>query len=171
MPKGMQPIFTNVIATGGSLTFNNIPQTYTDLLITASIKDNTSGGGTGQTMYMTFNNDGGANYSARWLESDGTSRYTTSNSAQTGFRLGVVQSTGATSGMYSNMEIYIPNYTNNIYKSYFAEYATVNSGTGVYLGIDTGIWRGHTGVTSIGIGTGFSLNQYTSWNLYGLSGS
>lgn len=167
----MQPIFTNVISTGGSLTFNNIPQTYTDLLITASIKDNTSGGGVGQTLYMTFNNDGSANYSSRWLESNGTDRYTVANSNQTGFRLGVVQSTGATAGMYSNLEIYIPNYTGNMFKSHLSEYVTVNSGTGVFLGTDTGVWRGNAGITTIGIGTGFALNQFTSWDLYGLSGS
>jgi hypothetical protein len=171
MPKGMQPIFTNVISTGGSLSFTNIPQTYTDLYITASIKDNTSGGGVGQTIYMTLNGDGTSSYSARWLESDGTNRYTTSNSNQTGFRLGVVQSTAATSGIYSNLEIYLPNYTNNIFKSYLCEYVTENSGTGVYIGTDTGVWRKNAPITTIAIGTGFALNQFTSWNLYGLSGS
>lgn len=169
MPKGIQPIFSNVISTGGSLSFTNIPQTYTDLLITASIKDNTSGGGVGQTIYMTFNSDGSAIYSGRWLESDGTNRYTSSNSNQTGFRMGVVQSTGATSGIYSNLEIYIPNYTLNTWKSFMSEYVTENSGTGVYIGADTGICRTHAPITTVSIGTGFTLNQYTSWNLYGIA--
>lgn len=169
MPKGMQPIFRNVISTGGSLSFINIPQTYTDLLVTASIKDNTSGGGTGQTIYMTFNGDGTSAYSARWIESNGSSVYTASNTNQTGFRLGVVQSTAATSGIYSNLEIQIPNYTLNTWKSYLSEYVTENSATGIYAGLDTGVYRGTQPITTISIGTGFTLNQYTSWSLYGIS--
>jgi hypothetical protein len=171
MAKGMEPIFTNVISTGGSLSFTNIPQTYTDLFITASIKDNTSGGGVGQTIYMTINGDGSSVYSARWIESDGTNRYTSSNTNQTGFRLGVVQSTAATSGIYSNLEIYFPNYTGNTWKTYLSEYVTENSATGIYAGSDTGVYRGNAPIRTISIGTGFTLNQYTSWNLYGLKAS
>jgi hypothetical protein len=172
MPKGIQPIYTNVIATGGGMTFNNIPQTYDDLYLVASIKDNTSGGGYGQTLYMTFSNDNAGNYSSSYMEGNGSTSYASNTgNNQTGFRIGVVNSTGASSSsIYGSMTIYIPQYRNSGFKSVFADYVTENNATNAYAGFSNGTWRSYGPVTSISIGTGFTLNQSTSWSLYGLKG-
>lgn len=172
MPKGIQPIFTNVIATGGGLTFNNIPQTYDDLYLVASIKDNTSGGGYGQTLYMTFNSDNGANYSSLYIEGTGTTSYSSNTGySQTGFRLGVVNSTGASStSIYGSLSLHIPQYRSGTFKNWVCDYVTENNAANAYAGHGNGSWRGNGAINSISIGTGFSLNQNTSWSLYGLKG-
>lgn len=169
MPRGIYPIFTNQIATGGSLVLNNIPQTFTDLVLYASIRDNTSGGGAGQTLYMDFNGDGATNYSSRWMETNGSSAYTSSNQNQTGFRVSVVNSQGATASSYGSMTIYIPNYRSNVYKSFTCEYATENNATAIFNGLGTGTWRNFSPITRIGLGTGFQILQFTSISLYGIS--
>lgn len=172
MPKGLQPIFTNVIATGGSLSFNNIPQTYDDLYIVASVKDNTSGGGYGQTCYMTFNGDNGTAYSSHYIEGTGSTSYASNTGySQTGFRVGVVNSTGATStSIYSSMAIFIPQYKSGTFKNFIVDYVTENNATNAYAGFGTGSWKYNGAINSISIGTGFSLNQNTSWSLYGMKG-
>lgn len=173
MPKGMQPIYTNVIATGGGLTFNNIPQDFDDLYLVASIKDNTSGGGYGQTLYMTFNNDNSANYASAYIEGTGTASYSSNTGTnQTGFRIGVVNSTGASStSIYSSLTIDVPQYRNNGFKNVLSQYVTENNAANAYAGFSNCTWRSYAPVTSISIGTGFALNQNTSWSLYGLKGS
>ena len=166
----MQPIYTNVIATGGGMTFNNIPQTYDDLYLVASIKDNTSGGGYGQTLYMTFSGDNTNNYASAYNEGNGQSSYSSNTGFnQTGFRIGVVNSTGATStSIYGSLAITIPQYRNGGFKSILCDYVTENNATNAYAGFNIGTWKSYGPVTSIAIGTGFNLNQYSSWSLYGI---
>jgi hypothetical protein len=173
MPKGIQPIYTNVIATGGGMTFNNIPQTYDDLYLVASIKDNTSGGGYGQTLYMTLSGDNTTNYSSGYIEGNGQSSYSSSTGfSQTGFRIGVVNSSGASStSIYGSLAIWIPQYRNGGFKAVFCDYVTENNATNAYAGFGGGTLKSAAPVTSIAIGTGFALNQYSSWSLYGLKGS
>ena len=170
MPRGMYPIFTNQIATGGSLIFNNIPQTFTDLVLYASIRDNTSGGGAGQTLYMDFNGDNSSGgYSSRWMENNGSSAYASANQNQNGFRVSVVNSSASTASSYGSMAIYIPNYRSNVYKSFTCEYVTENNATAVFNGLCAGTWRNQSPITRIGMGTGFQLLQFTSISLYGIS--
>jgi hypothetical protein len=157
-------------AQGNSFNLTNIPQTYTDLLVVVSGRDLTSGGGVGQTQYMTFSGDGAANYSSRWMEFNGTSIYMSSNSSQTGARLCVINSTGATSSLiFGGYQIYIPNYTSASYKQWMCEYVTENNGTGAYSGQAAGLWRNTAAITSISMGTGFSIDSNSEVTLYGIT--
>lgn len=170
----MPNTFTKIASiSGNSVIFNNIPSGYTDLVILASIRDLTSGGGFGQTLYMQFNGDGSSIYSSRWMEASGTSTYSGNNGTnQTGFRLGVVNSTGATSGsIFGNLEIYIPEYTSSNHKSYNSIYVTENNSSGAYTGIDGGVYRSSNAITSISLGTGFSLSSDCLATLYGIKKS
>lgn len=157
---------------GNSLIFSSIPSTYDDLMIAVSCRDLTSGGGVGQTIYMQFNSDGGTNYSGRWFEGNGTTAYASSNSNQTGFRLGVVNSTGATSAsIFGNYQVYIPNYTSAVFKSFVCTYVTENNASGVYTGQTGGIWRSTSAINYISMGTGFSLDTLNTATLYGIKKS
>ena len=157
--------------TGNSMIFSNIPTTYTDLLVKVTMRDLTPSGGFGQTLYMQFNGDGGTNYSSRWIEGNGSSAYSSNNgTSQTGFRLGVVNSTGATNAnIFGSLELYIPNYAGSTFKSYIADYVTENVATGGYSGVDTGIWRSTSAITGISMGTGFSLSTLCTASIYGIN--
>lgn len=157
---------------GNSLIFQSIPNTYTDLMIVASIRDLTSGGGFGQTLYMQFNSDGSTLYSSRWVEGNGSSTYSGNNGTnQTGFRVGVVNSTGATSAyLFGNLVIYIPNYSSTTqFKSYVCEYITENGAANqAYAGVDTGVYRSTNAISGVSLGTGFSLDSNCNATLYGI---
>ncbi len=66
MPITYQTIATTTTNTG-PITFSNIPQSYTDLVVTVVI----TGSGS-DSLYIRFNNDTGSNYSSQRLESYGT---------------------------------------------------------------------------------------------------
>lgn len=157
--------------TGNSLIFSNIPSTYDDLLILGSTRDLTSGGGAGQTLYMQFNSDGSTLYSSRWFEGNGSSGYSGNNGTnQTGFRAGVINSTGATSALiFGNLNLYITNYAStNTFKSYTMEYVTENNATLAYSGLDGGVYRSTNAITSLSLGTGFALDTICQMTLYGI---
>ena len=67
----MIPIQTQTLASDGSITFANIPQTYTDLVIIANAKRALGGAGAA-TMAITFNQvTSGALYSSTLLYTGG----------------------------------------------------------------------------------------------------
>lgn len=169
MPNTMTRIAS---ITGNSLIFSSIPNTYTDLLILGSVRDLTSGGGYGQTLYMQFNGDGSSLYSSRWMEGSGSSTYSGNNGTnQTGFRVAVVNSTGATSAsIFGSFSIYIPNYASTSQsKTYICEYVTENGVSNqAYAGVDTGVYRSNNAISGVSLGTGFSLDSQCSVSLYGI---
>lgn len=158
--------------TGNSLIFQSIPNTYTDLMILVSARDLTSGGGFGQTLYMQFNGDGSALYSSRWMESSASATYSGNNGTnQTGFRVAVVNSTGATSAsIFGNLMIYIPNYASTTqFKTYVCEYITENNASNsAYMGVDTGVYRSTNAISGVSLGTGFPLDGNCNATLYGI---
>lgn len=157
---------------GNSLIFTGIPNTYTDLMIMVSARDLTSGGGFGQTLYMQFNGDGSTLYSSRWAESNATSSYSSNNgTSQTGFRVAVINSTGASNAnIFGNLLLYIPNYASTTqFKNYVCEYITENgSSNQAYLGIDCGLYRSTNAISSVSLGTGFALDSNCTATLYGI---
>jgi len=155
-----------------ALTFDNIPQTYDDLLVKVSCRDLTPGGGFGQTQYMDFNGGGSGLFSSTWIESNGSSVYGSRFVNENGFRLGVVNSTGATSAsLFGSYDIYIPNYRSSTFKTYVCQYATENNSTSAYMGQSGGIWRSTAAITRIGMGTGFPLDSLCYAVLYGIKNS
>lgn len=157
--------------TGNSLIFSNIPSSYDDLLVLGSARDLTSGGGAGQTLYMQFNGDGSTLYSSRWFEGNGTSGYSGNNGTnQTGFRAGVINSTGATSALiFGSFSLYVTNYAStSTFKSYVFEYATENNAALAYIGLDGGVYRNTSAITSLSLGTGFPLDTNCQITLYGI---
>lgn len=86
----MFPIFaTTLTGTAASITFSNIPSTYTHL----QVRFSTLNGATGGTFFR-FNNDSGSNYSSHYLYGNGT---------------------GVQSGVYgASTEIYVSNHGTTI---------------------------------------------------------
>ena len=160
-------IASNTVGSGGaaSVTFSSIPQTYTDLLVKFSGKDNSSSTG-GNIIYLTFNGTG-TTYTDKLLFGNGSS----ASSGSYAGMVGEVNTSATTANTFSNAEIYIPNYTSSNQKSFSTDGVTENNATLAYATLDAGLWNGTGAITSITLNSGSTLQQYSTFYLYGIKNS
>lgn len=97
-------------SSAASVTFSSIPNTYTDLVLRISARNDDTG--VTETLRMQVNNNTGTVYSVTYMYGEGTNvvsgRDTSVDDINDGFRQ---NGGGATSNTFSNIEIYIPSYT------------------------------------------------------------
>ena len=150
--------------TGSSatLTFSSIPATYTDLLIKFSLRSTT----TGVTNFnVTLNS---TNPTQKNLEGSGTSATSNSNTYN------YAPAAGITADIYSNGELYIPNYLSSNAKSVSLDNVTENnSATSNRLELTAKLYSSATSaITTISI-----TDIYGNWTnlstayLYGIKNS
>lgn len=156
-------IATYTVGSGGvpSVSFLNIPQTYTDLVIKASIRSDQSN--VARSWKVQPN---GADITARNLDAEGnpfvifsgTSINMNSNGA------------GSTSNTFNNYDVYIPNYASSTtYKSLSVDGAVENNGTDANLKLVAGLYSSNTPISFITciINAGLFV-QYSTFHLYGI---
>ena len=158
-------------ASAASVVFDNIPQTgYTDLKIVCSTR-NSAAGQDGGAIRITFNSSA-TNYSGRWLRGSGSS-VVSSTSSSTHIDVSMntaLPSSGNTANTFSNVEVYIPNYTSSSYKSVSADAVGENNTTAAYLGLTAGLWSDTAAITKITlVGNSDNFVQYSTFSLYGLA--
>lgn len=169
MPKGMQAIYTvNVVATSPTVTFNNIPQNYTDILVKVSARSNVSAANS--EMYITHNNDLSSNYSTTWLTGNG-STISSSRGSNNGAVV-TIQINGSTStaNTFGSMDVYMPNYTSNQFKQSVVDGVIENNTTANDSRAIAYLYRSNAPITSVtftAVGGGFVTNS--SFTLYGIS--
>lgn len=161
-------IETVTVGSGGaaSIAFTSIPQTYTDLLIKASIR------GLNAAVYqfalITFNGST-SGYSGRRLEGNGAS-VTSYTGSSTSVALNFGAGANATASVFGNAEVYIPNYTASSYKAISSDIVGENNATTAYSVLAADLWSNSAAITSITItGDGSNFVQYSSASLYGIS--
>ena len=174
MTIAMQPIYTQTVGSGGvaSVTFNNIPQTFTDLKVVISGRVSAS---TGYLGFFPNNNTSGI-YSYIYIGMNpvaGTA-YTgvTANSAYGFFAYNAAASNVANS--FSNNEFYIPNYTGSNYKSCILDGVSEDNAVGGNSSISPSafLMNNTAPITSIVVKdtvTSSNLVQYTTISLYGIT--
>jgi hypothetical protein len=144
---------TSLPSQSPSIEFTNIPDTYTDLLVKFSLRSTENGTFTDQGFRLTFNNNGSGYYN--WLVyGSGADEGVASNANQAYLRW--VYGTGdtATASMFSNGEIYIPNYLWSNNKSISSNSVSENnSATGNILAFTAGYWSNSSAITSIKLET------------------
>lgn len=133
-------------STTASITLGSggtIPQTYTDLVFMASAKSDMSGLATGGLVSFNGSN---ASFSTLYFYGPGSGtpvRATGSN------EFGSMPGATSTAGIFSNNQVYIPNYTLTRNKSYSVEAVTERNATEIYAYMFAGR-RDNTGaITSI----------------------
>jgi hypothetical protein len=168
----MDLIQTVTVGAGGAASIEfgasgTLPQTFTDLYLVTSLRSNRSSPDTEDSVKIEFNNVT-TGYNGRWLRGDGAN--TNSNTFSTAFFLQNQNAGGTTSNIFSNANVYVPNYTSSNNKCLSVDTVNENNGTTAWALIVAGLWSNTAAITSVkltpNVGTGFL--QYSSASLYGI---
>ena len=160
MASTYEPIATQTLGgAASSVTFSSIPASWTDLVIIAS------GLGSGNTgVGMQFNSDTGTNYSATFLEGNGSSASSERQSSTNYIR--VAWNALWDTSTVSNLVINIQNYSNTT--TYKTSINRANN-AGRVTGATVGLWRSTSAITSVKL-EAVSANFATGsiFTLYGI---
>lgn len=169
MPNTFVKIASVTVGAGGtsSIDFSSIPQTYTDLCLKISARDNAAG----VVNNIIFKVNGvTTSQSNRYLLGNGAS---VSSVADTPIYF-PSNGNGSTTSTFSNMEVYMPNYAlTTINKSLSIDSVTENNATTAFAQFTAGLYAANTAITSISItgNGGSSFLQYSTATLYGIKNS
>jgi hypothetical protein len=164
-----EPIFTRTIATGettGSVIFNNIPQTFRDLKIVASIR-------TAPTAYRedavgtAFNGNNQTLYSRTGFYWDGGGSTAERQSNQTNIALLLAPTSLTAANTFSSGEIYIPNYTSSNFKSMYSVISCEDAAATILSRSMAVTWRNTAAITSINF-TSANYVAGTTFTIYGI---
>lgn len=171
MPANTYTLIEKIVvgaAGASSIEFTSIPQTYTDLVIKYALRGDA--GAISRSVYVTFNNNT-SSYSDRYLQGDGSSASSGSNSGgTTKLYAGECTASTATSNTFGNQELYIPNYTGSNNKSVSIDAVAETNATTQYMSLVASLWSNSAAITSIKLvpGTG-NFVQYSTAYLYGVA--
>ena len=168
----MQPIFTQTVGSGGviSITFNSIPQGFTDLKLVCSVR--TDGNAVNfNDGALRFNGDASSIYSFTGLNGSGSSASSQRGSGMNYLAIGPNQGSLTTSNTFTSFDAYIPNYTGSNFKSVVSDGVPENNATATNLELYAGLWRNTAAITSMTVfpGGGYSFAQYSTFSLYGIT--
>jgi hypothetical protein len=165
-------ISTVTVGSGGSafMSFSSIPQTYTDLLIKASIRSD-GGGDYADQIRMKVNGVSAtdSSFTQKVLrDAAGTVDSYNQSVNQLGYAVGPT----ATASVFGSLDVYIPNYTVSQYKSISNDTVTENNSTSVMLTLSANLWSNNAAITSLDIYV-ISGNcvQHSTATLYGIKNS
>ena len=155
---------TLTLGSGGT-----IPQTFTDLLLVASARSTRAGDAFGDLM-LRFNGDTGSNYTARYIQGNGSAA-SSGVVTTTGIFFHLQNASLATSNVFSSSSIYIPNYTGSTAKSVSIDNVAENNNTSAVIRALACLWTGTAAITSITLYDGNSANivSDSSFYLYGIT--
>lgn len=161
-----EPIATTTLSSAsGTIAFNSIPGTYTDLKIICVVTATDAS----TFLRMTFNSDTATNYSYTSLRGNGTSA-TKSIVANTAIMLPLSYTLAlpTTLPAFGNVDIF--NYAGSTYKTVLALGANDQNGSGE-INAMVNMWRSTSAVTSIQL-VANSTNTFTAgstFTLYGIT--
>lgn len=165
-----------VVGAGGqaAIDFTSISSVYTDLLLVVSVRTDRAAVGDGLRLRVGNSSiDTGTNYSDRYLQGDGASATSGSDSAATWIVSGISTAASSTASTFSNIEIYFPNYAGSSAKSISIDGASENAATTAYTTLSAGLWSGTSAINIIKLLSANSANfvQYSTAYLYGIKNS
>lgn len=171
MPVTYINIATQTLGTSAAtITFNSIPNTYTDLVLRWSARATGDGSAGDLTMNIIFNNTGGTEYSTTTLRGNGTvAQSFRQTSASNMLVYGGVVGSGRTANTFSNGEIYLPSYTISANKPVYFFSVNENNDISSQLSITSGLRRNTAAVSRIDLtpqSGSFAANS--TFYLYGI---
>lgn len=164
MPTTMSLIAKQTVGAGGvaSVTFSNIPQTFTDLKVVFSVRNAT----TDNAVFISFNGSS-SNFTNRRLYSSG-GLYSFSGTSFFGYAV----RSDHDANVFGNTNMYIPNYTGSTFKSISMDNITERNSQNTESALVAGLWSQTAAITSIGFAPGGgNFAEFTTFYLYGISNS
>jgi hypothetical protein len=160
-------IATYTVGSGGvpSIALINIPQTYTDLLLSISARTVRSAVEDG--LYMAINGQTSTGF--RNLEANGATASSVSTSSYGNNWVTRINGGTSTSTSFSNVDIYIPNYTSSDVKAISVDGVMENNATTSFMNLVAALGATiSTGVTSLTFSCNADFAQHTTFHLYGI---
>ena len=150
-------------STAATVTFSNIPQNYTDLILKVSARSD----GADDYGQITFNGSS-ANFTRKFLIGTG-SGFNNNSFSNNSFL--TVNPSGYTTNTFATVEYYISNYTGSNNKSINLDAVTENNATAASAILQTVLWSNSAALTSISMNcnTGNFVSGSTFY-LYGVGG-
>lgn len=147
-----------------SITFTNIPQTYSDLKIVCSSRDDRAG--TQNGVFVTINGST-ANFASQEMQFSGSGNGTSPQAARL---VGYSVSSTGTSNYFTNFEIYIPDYTNTgVNKTLLSDCAQENNQQTAYLLYGAHLRSSTAAITEVAlVPDTANFVQNTTATLYGI---
>lgn len=158
-------IGTTTVGSGGSssIEFSSIPQTYTDLKVVMSLRSSS----TGNQILISLNGST-SSFTNRYFTGDGSNPATGTLARYSG----VSTYSTETANVFSNGEIYLPNYTSSTNKAFGCDAVAENNATTTYMAMISGLWSNTAAITSLTLTCNAgSWVQYSSASLYGIKNS
>jgi hypothetical protein len=169
----MQPIYTQTVGAGGagSITFNNIPQGFTDLKVVISARTTLSGF---DNLMLRFNGDTTvSNYSTTGMYGNGSINASERvlNFYTFSFAPGSLPNALSTASAFGNLEAYIANYSSGNLKQIMSDNTAENNVDFDYVrnSLGASAYRSSTPITSISVFSFGNMAQHTTVTLYGIS--
>jgi hypothetical protein len=174
MPN-LELIATKTVPTDGtsSITFSAIPQTYRDLKILVSARDDRAGQPVSDlSVRVGYNGtiNTGSIYSYRRIWGNGSAAGSDSSSS-TYMYIGMASASDSSANTFGNTELYFPRYTSAYKKSCITMGTSGNYGTTAWLVINTALANTSNAITDIQISANYGSGNYitgSNFYLYGV---
>lgn len=170
-PTAYESIATVTVGSGNAsnITFSSIPSTYTHLQLRGILRN--IGGATGDNLYMRFNSDTASNYTAHWVEGDGSSVSAAAVAPWNVMLPAFIPTPDYTASVFNTLVIDILDYANtNKFKTIRSLSGFDRNGAG-RNGLFSGLWRNTNAVSTITFTCSNNFVQYSQLALYGIKGS
>ena len=164
---GYQLIEHIEVGSGGaeSVEFLALPQDAVDLVVTSSARaDNTQ-----NSWRMQFNTDTGANYKQIDLTGSGSAASSAGYSGISYVFTNLLTPSTYTANTFSNIQVYISNYTSSSAKSFSLDGVQENNATASRQSIYAGSWSGTDAITSLKVftsGGSYLFAEHSSFSIY-----
>lgn len=158
-------------SSAASVTFSSIPATYTDLVLWASHRNDTTGR-TNDQLVLRFDASANTAHSRTQIAGDGASATSdrTSSSASITIDEGTT-GPSATSNTFATSLFYIPNYATTSNKPVSIDNATETNATTAWRVGSAGLYRNSSAISTIIIDTNGNFVSGSSFYLYGIKNS
>lgn len=169
MAATKQLISTVTVGSGGAsaVSFLNIPQTFTDLVLVVSARIGTTTGSVWGDTALQFNSSS-SGYSGRYLYGASGSGVGSGTEGTSAYNIVRIQSNDGTANVFSSTVITIPNYTGSSAKVVSYDSVSENNGTSSIQTIAAELWNNSAAITALGMSTS-TFVQYSTFSLYGIT--
>lgn len=166
----------NTIGSGGVtiVEFDNIPQFYTDLVISFQSRDAAEDSTPWNDIFVTFNDDNvstGTSYNTLLAYANpetGTNDFTSFSSSANNIPWVFSNKANTTNNTFSNNYMYIPNYASSRNKTLYAESLVEQNASSGIISFIGSSWINTNPITKIAFRPSASFMQNSMFTLYGI---